>query len=160
MFTARVHSINVSQGGVPKRPVPSAGVTRGGVEGDAQNDRRHHGGPDRAVCLFPLSLIERLRLEGHPITPGSTGENLTLDEVAPDVWASIVPGTRLEFTGGVELEVASFCAPCSTIRDSFLNLDSKRIKQELHPGESRLYARVIREGRLEQGESVTIRRPA
>lgn len=155
--TGRVARINISPGGVPKLPVPRATITRAGILGDRQNDTKHHGGPDRAVCLFSLEVIERLRAEGHPISPGTAGENLTLAGLD---WPSVVPGCRLRFAGGVELEVASYCGPCATIRESFTGLNFRRIRQELHPGQSRLYARVIREGELEAGEHVRVVNPA
>lgn len=144
---------------MPKLPVRSARVSVEGVEGDVQNDRKHHGGPDRAVCLLPLSLIERLQSEGHPIVPGSTGENLTLAGITPDEWAGITPGVKLAFAGGVRLEIATYCSPCSTIRDSFRGLEFKRICQKLNPGNSRLYARVLLEGTIQAGESATIEAP-
>ena len=38
---------------MPKLPVRGAArVTRDGVEGDWQKNRKYHGGPNRAVCLF------------------------------------------------------------------------------------------------------------
>lgn len=149
-----VVQISVSDGGVPKLAVPEARVTRLGVEGDRQNDTKHHGGPDRAVCLFSMEVIRRLQGEGHPIEPGTVGENLTIEGLD---WSSVGPGDRLVFDGGVELEVASYTQPCSTIRDSFKNLEFRRIKQELHPGESRVYARVISEGSVRTGETVNVR---
>jgi MOSC domain-containing protein YiiM len=79
--TARIVRISVSAGGVPKRPVPSAGVTTLGLEGDAQRDREPHGGPDRALCRFSHERIRALQVEGQPITPGSIGENLTIARV-------------------------------------------------------------------------------
>jgi MOSC domain-containing protein YiiM len=153
MSRGKVVQIGLSNGGVPKRPVPSARVTRDGVEGDRQNDLKHHGGPERAVSLFSLEVIERLRAEGHPIAPGTAGENLTLAGLD---WHAVKPGCRLRFDGGVELEVASFTNPCSTIRDSFTDLDFRRIKQDLHPGESRVYARVLAEGTISAGEAVSL----
>src|SRR6266545_917099 len=87
-----VHQINVSDGGVPKRPVLEAGVSEQGVAGDRQRNVNVHGGPDRAVCLFSLDLIERLQDEGHSIDAGSSGENLTLAGVE---WPLIKPGVRL-----------------------------------------------------------------
>ena len=51
-----LHQINVSDGGVPKRPVLEARVTKTGVEGDRQRNLNVHGGPDRAVCLFSHEL--------------------------------------------------------------------------------------------------------
>ncbi|HSE06328.1 MAG TPA: hypothetical protein VLK35_19425 [Methylomirabilota bacterium] len=55
--------IGMSPGGVPKLPVSSARVTALGLEGDAQRDREHHGGPDRALCLL-LTADEALALIG------------------------------------------------------------------------------------------------
>jgi len=149
----RVHSLNASRGGVPKLPLPEARVTADGLEGDVQADRRYHGGPDRAVSLFSLDVIERLRAEGHPVSPGSTGENVTLAGID---WARVVPGARLEFAGGVVLEAVSYCTPCAKIRASFADGEIRRIGQKDHPGESRVYARVLREGVLREGEAVRL----
>lgn len=149
----RVVAINLSKGGVPKLSVERAQVTTNGLIGDVQADTKHHGGPERAVSLFSLELIHALQQEGHPIAPGTTGENLT---IAGLDWPSITPGMRLKFSGGVELEITSYANPCSTIRDSFRDLDSKRIKQELHPGESRLYSRVLIPGTIQPGETISL----
>ena len=154
LAAGRVHSLNVSGGGVPKRPVPEAYVTKEGLRDDMQGDRRHHGGPERAVSLFSFDVIGRLRAEGHTISPGSTGENVT---IAGLDWALVVPGARLEFGGGVVLEVASYCAPCGKIRGSFVDAKIHRISQEDHAGESRVYARVVVEGTLREGEAVRLR---
>ncbi len=153
----RVVQVSVSDGGVPKLPVEAAEVTLTGLVGDRQNDTKHHGGPDRAVCLFALEVIERLEGEGHPIGPGTTGENVT---VAGVEWASVAPGGRFVFEGGVELEVTSYTTPCSTIRESFRELKFNRVKQADHPGESRVYARVLQPGRVRVGELVRYVGPA
>lgn len=150
---AWVASISRSSGGVPKLGVPSARVTARGVEGDAQRDRRHHGGPDRAVCLYSLERINALRAEGHPIGPGTAGENVT---IAGLDWDRVTPGTRLVL-GAVELEITAFAAPCETIVGSFRDKRSTRISQKLHPGWSRVYARVLAEGELAAGDTVAIR---
>ncbi|MGH7130888.1 MAG: MOSC domain-containing protein [Phycisphaerales bacterium] len=155
---AHIHQISISPGGVPKLAVPQARITRDGVEGDKQNDVKHHGGPERAVCLLAMEVIERLRAEGHPIAPGTTGENLTT--VGLD-WTAVAPGARLEIesansTEPVELEVVSYTSPCSAIRESFNDLEFRRIKQDLHPGDSRVYARVRREGVVRTGATVRL----
>ncbi len=146
--SGRVFQISISTGGVPKRAVPSARVTVNGIEGDAQANTKHHGGPERAVCLFSINVIRRLQAEGHPIAPGTIGENLTIEGID---WSQVVPGSRFEFDGGVVLEVTKFTTPCATIRDSFTDLEFRRVKEELHPGESRVYARVIEEGPISTG---------
>ena len=63
----QVVSINISTGGVPKSRVNGVRVSEWGLEGDTQNDKKHHGGPERAVCLYSLERIVALQAEGHPI---------------------------------------------------------------------------------------------
>jgi MOSC domain-containing protein YiiM len=144
--------LGVSPGGVPKRAVEVAEVTIGGMAGDRQRHLEFHGGPDRAVSLFSAELIAALRAEGHPITPGSAGENVTLSGID---WREVVPGARLQL-GPVLLEVTAFAWPCKTIRGSFLGGESKRISQRIHPGWSRVYARVMAEGPLRVGDSAQL----
>ena len=144
--------IHRSNGGVPKLPVPEARITRVGLEGDRQRNRRFHGGPSRAVCLYALELIEALRQEGHPVVPGSVGENVT---VAGLDWKLVRPGALLR-VGDVMLEVTSFTAPCRNIRKSFLDEDFTRISQKLHPGWSRVYTRVVGEGILRVGDDAEV----
>src|SRR3712207_6265825 len=76
-----VHQISLRNGGVPKLPVREGGGTPNGGAGDRQRGGRHHGGPERAVCLYCLDVIERLRDEGHPIGPGAAGENIAVGGV-------------------------------------------------------------------------------
>ena len=145
----RIESINVSGGGVPKAGRPEAWLSKNGVYGDAQANRKLHGGPDRAVCIYSLEVIRALRSEGHPVAVGTTGENLTVSGVN---WDLVVPGTVWR-AGEALLEVASYTAPCKTIRDSFLDKRYKRISQKVNPGWSRVYARVLEEGRARIGDA-------
>lgn len=151
--TGWVAAIHVSGGGVPKTPVPYAEIRVAGVEGDRQANQQSHGGPDRAVLLWSAEVIAKLRAEGHPIAPGLAGENLTLAGLD---WTRIVPGVRLEFDGGVILEAASFCAPCWKIAAAFAQGEFNRIHHDRSPGDSRVCARVIREGRVKTGDGVTL----
>ena len=148
-----VIQLSVSQGGVPKLAVDSAEVTATGVVGDAQRDTRTHGGPERAVCIYSADLIAALRAEGHPIAPGAVGENVTVEGIE---WEAVTPEARLEFEGGVVLEVASYTTPCSAIRGSFLQGQIARINQNERPGWSRVYARVLKPGRIRVGDRVEI----
>lgn len=149
----KVVSINVSAGGVPKSRVSDAKVSLLGLVGDAQNDAKHHGGTDRAVCLYSMERIRALRAEGHPIDIGTAGENVTVEGID---WDMIVPGTRLRLGDEVLLEVVSFTDPCKTIRASFIDGRFVRIAQKLHPGWSRVYARVLSEGRIHFGDPVNV----
>jgi MOSC domain-containing protein YiiM len=152
MTSSSVHSIQVSDGGVPKLPVREARITFSGLEGDRQRNRRYHGGPARAVCLFSLERIEALQREGHPIGPGTTGENLTVRDLD---WDLVKPGVRVR-AGTAELQVTSFSEPCNTIRNSFTNNDISRMSEREFPGWSRVYARVLKEGFVKAGDSVEV----
>jgi len=148
---ARVFQINVSDGGVPKLPVRSVEVNAFGLRGDRQRDTEHHGGVERAVCLFSLERILALQAEGHPIYPGAAGENVTLSGVD---WARIVPGARLWLGESVEIEITGYAAPCRNIQNSFAAQAYGRISARTHPGWARVYARVLRPGSLTIGDRV------
>jgi MOSC domain-containing protein YiiM len=63
---------------------------------------------------------------------------------------------RIRLGDEVLLEVASFTSPCKTIRASFIDGEFVRISQKLHPGWSRVYARVLREGEIRFGDHVEV----
>src|SRR4051794_32041341 len=117
-------------------------ITEAGIDGDRQRDLRFHGGPDRAIVLFSLDVIQALQREGHSIAPGTAGENLTVSGLE---WTSIVPGTEL-LIGEVRLRIMKYTSPCEKVAFSFLENDYTRISQKLHPGWSRLSARVLAGG--------------
>ncbi len=151
----RLESINVSQGGVPKHPTPEATVGTDGVEGDRQRDLRFHGGPDRAVSVFSAERIAGLQAEGHPIAPGTIGENLTVSGID---WTRATPGARFDI-GAVRLEVTRYAAPCANIAGSFTGGDIARVAQKTNPGWSRVYTRVLAPGHIRVGDGVTLLDP-
>lgn len=155
-MSGRIHQLSRSSGGVPKRAIEQVMLLASGLQGDWQSNRKYHGGPDRAVCLFPLEHTTRLQAEGHPITPGSVGENITTQGVD---WSLVVPGARLELGQTAVIEIVSYTAPCRTIRASFTNEDFMLISQKLRPGHSRVYARVLAEGLLQRDDPIRLRSP-
>ena len=148
-----LYQINISDGGVPKRPVLEAFITKAGVEGDRQQNLKVHGGPDRAVCLYSQDLIDRLQDEGHSIEAGSSGENLT---VAGLEWEKLKLGERLQVGPEVQIEIMSYTTPCDKNAQWFRDRDYKRVSQKMNPGWSRLYAKVLREGVVRPGDAVEI----
>lgn len=155
-LTGRIAAINISDGGVPKRRATGAQVSRWGLEGDAQNDKKHHGGPERAVCVYSLERINALKAEGHPIGIGTAGENVTVEGID---WNLVGPGALIRLGEAVILEITSFTDPCKTIRESFLAGRFVRISQKKHPGWSRVYARVLSDGEIRSGDAVELTLP-
>lgn len=152
-MTARVLQVNISPGGVPKRAVASARVGRDGLDGDSVNHPKVHGGPERAVCLFPVELIQSLQEEGHPIFPGAVGENLTVVGLE---WSTLEVGDTLSVGEEVVLQLASRVEPCNTIKAYFAGGQFKRIQPDRAPGETRWYARVLSEGTVRPGDPVSV----
>jgi MOSC domain-containing protein YiiM len=150
---ATINQLNISPGGVPKLPVLEAEVGELGLVGDGHRFPEFHGGPNRAVCLFSLERIHELQAEGHPIFPGSVGENVTVTGLD---WEALVPGVQLELGNDVRLEITNYTVPCKTIAESFLDRNFPRISQKVHPGYSRVYARVLRGGKLMVGDNVRV----
>ena len=144
--------LSVSPGGVPKRPVAEARVTRDGLEGDAHR-YRYHGGPERAVCVFPVEAIRGLVAEGHTIAPGALGENVTTEGLD---WAGVTPGTYLLLGERLLIQVTRYTSPCTNIAPLFRDRDVSRVSQKQHPGWSRVYARVLLEGCVRPGDHVRI----
>ena len=152
-MNGRIVQISVSPGGVPKRPVAAAEVTAAGVAGDGHRDLEHHGGPDRAVCLFSLEQIRALRAEGHAVDPGVLGENVTLEGID---WGRVRPGSRLQLGQDLLLEVTRYTSPCINIKPVFSHGDYSRVSEKRHPGWSRVYARVLVPGRILAGDAARL----
>src|SRR5262245_28792056 len=153
----RIVQINVSQGGVPKRPVVRARVLRSGIEGDAHRNAELHGGSERALCLYSIEQIEGLQAEGHPVEPGSLGENLTIGGLD---WRRVQPDEFFRLGAEVVVQITRFTSPCLTVRGAFLDGAYSRVSQKQHPGWSRVYARVLVPSEIVNGGPVERLTPA
>ncbi len=148
-----IHQINASQGGVPKLPLPEATVGPRGITVDDQRDKRHHGSPEQALCLYSLENIQALQAGGHPIEPGSTGENVTTQGID---WSRVRPGARMRLGRDLLIEITDYATPCRTITASFADGDFNRINHQVAPDASRIYAKVLQEGIIRPGDSVEL----
>ena len=141
--------INISPGGMPKRPIASARVTAAGVEGDRQIHLQVHGGPDRAVCLYSEELYQQFGEAGIPIRAGDIGENFTtcgLDLLA------LSPGDRLA-VGACQIQLTRIRVPCKQLNQWHPDLF------EQIQGRSGWLARVLVEGVVRPGDAITLLSP-
>ena len=142
---ANIEHINVNlYGGVPKYSVPCAKILTEGVEGDKQISS-NHGGENRAVLLYSMERIEELQQAKHPITPGSTGENLTIRGLD---WSCLKEGVLLQI-GEVKLQLTGMASPCPGIKDSFFDFAWSVCRD-------RWCTRVITEGMVNVGDEVSL----
>ena len=104
-----------------------------------------------APSLYALELVEALRAEGHPIRPGTIGENLTVQDLD---WSAVVPGAHLHVGMDVVLQITRYAGPCTNIATAFADGDYARVSPKRHAGWSRVYARVRREGVVTVGDPI------
>lgn len=106
--------------GIFKHPVSTPiHLGRGGFCGDQQADLRVHGGPDKAVHLYPAAHYARLAKQFPEATdnlvPGSLGENISSAELDE----SVVRIGDIFQLGDALLQVCQPRSPCWKIDDRF-----------------------------------------
>lgn len=147
MTQAVVISINVSKGGIPKRPVESVDVAVEGLAGDG-HDHDCHQTPQQAVCFLDEERMLELKGEGYPLYPGAVGENLTVRGLDAQ---SLPIGAILEFSGGLVVEITKIRKPCFVL-DSI----DKTLKKAA-VGRIGTYAKVLMPAQLTTGETIRVR---
>jgi MOSC domain-containing protein YiiM len=150
-MSGTVVQINANDGGVPKLPVTGAEVTRDGLVGDRQADRKHHGRPFQALSLWSADVIAELAALGHPIAAGSAGENITLAGID---WAALRPGTLLSIGESLVAELSYPATPCRKQTRWFSDGDFGRIDYGHNPQWTRWYAWVREPGIVKPGDRV------
>jgi MOSC domain-containing protein YiiM len=150
--TGSVAQVNTSSGGVPKGPVTSARIGWRGIAGDVQKERKHHGRPFQALCLWSAEVIDRLRADGHPIAYGAAGENLTICGLD---WNAVRPGVQLRI-GDARCEVWAYAVPCKKNARWLHDGDFGRLHHDREAdfggAVSRVYARVTEPGTVRPGD--------
>lgn len=139
--------LNTSPGGIPKLPVFFAHVTRDGVAGDWQRNRKYHGGHDRAVCLYSEELYAQLRADGIDLVPGAVGENFTTRGVNLQ---HLAKGDRLRVGLDCIIEITDVRVPCRTLVK--WDPDLPRLIQ----GRSGWLAKVVTEGTVRPGDLIEL----
>ena len=138
--------LNVSAGGMPKTPVLLARVTRGGVEGDRQKNKKYHGGADRAVCLYSEELYAWLQSQEVDVKAGDIGENFTTRGIN---LPHLKKGDRLK-VGECVIELTDIRVPCHQLRKWDADLP------ELIVGRSGWVAKVVSEGMVKTGDEISV----
>jgi MOSC domain-containing protein YiiM len=149
--------VNLSPGGLPKRPVPEAFLTPLGFEGDAVAHPGLHGGPDKAVLLAAAETVDELAARGIPLFYGALGENLTtrgLDRSA------LRAGMRIG-AGRAVVELTRPRTACSALDIYSPRLREAVFRKEARPGEpdwamAGFYASVVEPGWVRAGDIIWV----
>ncbi len=156
-----VLQVNLSRGGLPKRPVPEAFLTPTGFEGDLHAHPEVHGGPLKAVLIVTSEGIDELIALGYPLFAGALGENLTVRGLDRH---RMGPGSRIT-VGEAVLEVTKLRSPCAS-----LDVYGPTIKAAVYTsrmtsvdprwGLSGFYTSVVSTGWVRPGDSIVVEPPA
>jgi MOSC domain-containing protein YiiM len=152
--------IDISPGGLPKRPVSGGFIASLGIDGDRHAHPEIHGGPRQAVLLIAAEVVEELQRRGYPVGYGSLGENLTTRGIEV---RNLRIGDRLR-AGGALLEITKPRGPCSQ-----LDIYGPSIKQEIYDtrvkerdhsspywGMSGFYLSVVEPGPVAPGDIIAV----
>ncbi|HSG49403.1 MAG TPA: GNAT family N-acetyltransferase [Longimicrobiales bacterium] len=141
-LTTAIHKAPVS-GAVPLRTL--------NLEGDAQADPTVHGGPDKAVYLYPREHYAHWEeVLGRSLEPGALGENLTstgILETDLGIGDEVAVGTAL-------LQVSQPRLPCVKLAARHGRADLPALFTRA--GRPGIYFRVLREGAVQAGDGVAV----
>ena len=150
--------INISRGGLPKRPIPRGLLGPEGLEGDAHGHPSIHGGERKAVLLIAAEVVDGLAERGYPVFYGALGENLTIRGIA---LCDLRAGHQLQ-AGSAILEITQIRVPCSQLDVYGPSLKADLFDARVKAGDSGsprwgmsgFYARVLTPGAVAPGDII------
>lgn len=122
-----------------------------GLAGDAVGDTKVHGGPDKAIHLYPHDhyaawAAEQPSMAPHLSAPGAFGENLSVSGLTE---ADVCLGDVVAL-GGARLQIAQARQPCWKLGVRFGLPILPRLLQKT--GRTGWYYRVLEEGDVQAGD--------
>jgi MOSC domain-containing protein YiiM len=127
-------------------------VERLNLEGDRQSDLTVHGGPDKAVYVYPSEhyAFWRAELPDMDLGWGTFGENLTTEGLFE---TDVMIGDRMEI-GSAEFRVTQPRMPCFKLGIRFGSDDM--VRRFLHSERTGFYLTVLREGDVGADDTIEI----
>jgi MOSC domain-containing protein YiiM len=150
-MNGRVIQLNVSRGGIPKRPLEQATLSTLGLEGDDWAHPKYHGGPKQALLLIGAEVLAELNGLGYALYPGALGENLTTEGLD---YGQLAAGQRFWLGASGLIELTKLREPCRTLdvyNAAGLGKIQKLLKKD---GKGGWYARVLHGGLLFPGDRI------
>lgn len=122
---------------------------RENLAGDRQSNRKYHGGPDKAVCVYASEhyLLWRQEFDKPEQPFGSFGENLTTTDLVED---TVCIGDVYRVPSGATIQVCQPRVPCANVRRFW---DAAKLPARMEEtGFTGFYCRVLAEGELRAGD--------
>lgn len=131
-----------------KRPVPRTMLRYENFEGDGQGDQVNHGGPDKAICVYPLDHYSHWENElGRKLPPGAMSENLTVSGVLE---TEVCIGDVFR-VGEATVQISQPRMPCNKLAGK--NGERRLVKWVSETGYTGFYMRVLSEGMVDAGDA-------
>jgi MOSC domain-containing protein YiiM len=141
------------QTGIFKRPINNRVQVRTlNLDGDRQADLSVHGGPDKAIYIYPAEHYDYWRgeLPGTELAWGMFGENFTTEGLLEE---TVNIGDRFRI-GSAAVLVTQPRVPCYKLAAKFGREDI--VKRFLASGRSGFYVRVLQEGEVGVGDMIEL----
>jgi MOSC domain-containing protein YiiM len=138
--------------GMCKQPVSGdLLLSQQGFEGDGVGDHRHHGGEDKAVCVYSLDHYPYWGSTLAITMPvAAFGENLSIEGLQE---ADVCIGDIYRI-GTAVVQVSQPRQPCNTLAARYGRDDL--VKLVVDSGRTGFYFRVLRSGRVQAGDSIVL----
>lgn len=142
-----------------KRPIKEPTAVRlDGLVGDRQADRVNHGGPDKAICVYPAVHYPlwradlRQALNGADFDFSAFGENFTVQGLTEE---EVCIGDVYAIGLGVVVQVSQPRQPCWKLARKWRIKDLTA--RAIETGRTGWYFRVLDEGTVQAGDSLILR---
>lgn len=141
------------ESGIFKKPIQGqVWLSKMGLHGDGQADTENHGGPEKAVFVYPLEHYTywQEELSTTEIGPGGMGENFLLKNTIEEMMAI---GDVYEI-GEAVVQVSQPRQPCWKPARRFRTKNLALLIQ--NTGRTGWYFRVLKEGFVEAGQTFSL----
>ena len=136
---------------IMKKNVEEAFLTKNGFTGDSVANRDVHGGPERAVCLYPYEHYEQWEREfNKSLKRPAFGENICVKNMLEE---NIYIGDTFSL-GEAIIQVSQGRIPCATI--SRHNREERLLSRIVETGFTGYLFRVIQEGNVSEDAKLTL----
>ena len=138
--------------GMCKRPVSGQlHLTAQGFEGDGVGDRKHHGGSDKAICVYSLDHYPYWAgVLGITMPEAAFGENLSVEGLREQ---DIRIGDIFRI-GTAVVQVSQPRQPCGTLAARYGRPDFVKIVSD--SGRTGFYFKVLGEGMVQAGDRLEL----
>ncbi len=138
--------------GMCKKPVTTPlVVTHQGFEGDGVGDLKHHGGRDKAVCVYSIDHYKYWeQVLGGEMPDAAFGENFSVTDMTED---DVCIGDIYR-VGTALMQVSQPRQPCSTLAARYGRVDF--VKLVVDSGKTGFYLKVLEVGTVKAGDDLLL----